>query len=268
MADFKAGEPFGLDAGVLAKIDWGLALKRVINDVRSDFIYGFQSDWDEDSEDGDEEESLELKATTMLFDSLDEYPGQEENIERFCLPLFSKAGSDYAVKHVMDAFRKRPAMSQIYASYLAKFLSDDSVSKFLISLLKDESLVDWQKMWALAALSQLAKAEDNSVKIATTVLKDGDRHETLRAVAAVFVGRFGDHQRRKALVTRLSPPYPCHDNPPCRTELKSLPPHPRCRSIGKPMTRAQQTRGSETTDPFNTFSEWSGEADEKACASL
>jgi hypothetical protein len=39
MADIKAGEPFGLDASALAKIDWALALERVIHDLRSDFIY-------------------------------------------------------------------------------------------------------------------------------------------------------------------------------------------------------------------------------------
>ena len=39
MADIKAGDPFGLDASALAKIDWKLALERVLNDLRSDFIY-------------------------------------------------------------------------------------------------------------------------------------------------------------------------------------------------------------------------------------
>jgi hypothetical protein len=39
MADIKAGEPFGLDTSALAKIDWALALERVIHDLRSDFIY-------------------------------------------------------------------------------------------------------------------------------------------------------------------------------------------------------------------------------------
>jgi len=32
-------------------------------------------------------------------------------------------------------------------------------------------------------------------------LKDGTRHEALRAVAAIYVGRYGDHSRRKALVS-------------------------------------------------------------------
>src|SRR5687767_10957934 len=39
MADIKAGEPFGLDSGLLEKIDWSLALKRIRHDLRSDFIY-------------------------------------------------------------------------------------------------------------------------------------------------------------------------------------------------------------------------------------
>lgn len=39
MADPKSGEPFGLDAGLIAKIDWPLALLRVTNDLKSDFIY-------------------------------------------------------------------------------------------------------------------------------------------------------------------------------------------------------------------------------------
>jgi hypothetical protein len=169
-----------------------------VDDEDFDADYGFQSDWD-DSDD-DEDEDLELKATKVLFDSLEEYPGHEENIERFCLPLFSKAGSDYAVEHVLETFQKRPAMSQIYASYLAKFLEEEDVRDFLIDLLAETSLVDWQKLWILAALSQVSGAEDASVKAAMWILKDGDRHEALRAVAAIYAGRFGDHQRRKALI--------------------------------------------------------------------
>jgi hypothetical protein len=39
MAELKAGEPFGLDPAVSAKIDWNLALERIIQDLRTDFIY-------------------------------------------------------------------------------------------------------------------------------------------------------------------------------------------------------------------------------------
>lgn len=39
MADSKLGESFGLDSVALGKINWKLALERVIHDLRSDFIY-------------------------------------------------------------------------------------------------------------------------------------------------------------------------------------------------------------------------------------
>lgn len=170
-----------------------------IDDENFDADYGFQSEWED--EDERSEEDLELKATMVLFDSLTDYPGNEENIERFCLPLFSTAGSDYAMKHVMDAFKKRPSMAQIYSSYLGKFIGRSEVRTFLLELLKDPSLVDWQRMWILAAMSQVKGSNDQSVKAAVDVLRDTNRHDAIRAVAAIFVGRFGDHSRRKSLVS-------------------------------------------------------------------
>lgn len=169
-----------------------------LNEDDFDSDYGFQSEWNEEPID---EQNLELKATTILFDSITEYPGHEENIERFCLPLFTKAGSDYAVQHVVNSFKKRPSMSQIYAAYLVKFLNTEGITELLLGSLIDESLADWQKMWVLAALSQVDAADDAAVKIALDLLKDANRHDTLRAVAAIYVGRFGDHTRRKALIS-------------------------------------------------------------------
>jgi hypothetical protein len=177
-------------------------ISQQVDDTDFDADYGFQSEWDDekdDDEDSDKEEQLELAATKILFDSLSDYPGQEENIERFCLPLFSKAGSDYAVAHVLDAFKKRASMSQIYASYLSKFLDNKDVTNLLADLLADESLVDWQKMWILAALMQKNPGNDGPIKVALKILRDATRHDALRAVAAIYVGRFGDHARRKSL---------------------------------------------------------------------
>lgn len=174
-----------------------------VDDDDFDADYGFQSEWEDDEDDEDEEdeeEALELKATKILFDSISNYPGHEESIERFCLPMFAKAGSDYAVKHVTDAFKKRPAMSQIYAAYLAKFLQEEGVQGPLLELAKDSSITDWQKMWVLAALMQVAPINDAPVKAAQDLLKDANRHEALRGVAAVYIGRYGDMIRRKTLI--------------------------------------------------------------------
>lgn len=171
-----------------------------VNDADFAADYGFQSEWDDEEDKSDNEDhDLELEATKLLFDSISEYPGQEENIERFCLPLFSKAASDYALEHVLDAFRKRSSMSQIYASYLSKFLEQSKVTTLLSELLEDPTLRDWQKMWILAALLQRKPGSDGPVKIALKILKDAARHDALRAVAAIYVGRFGSHAHRKSL---------------------------------------------------------------------
>lgn len=177
--------------------------------------YGFQTPWDdpEDSPEDDAETNaqaerpitaaspeLELQATIDLFDAIDEYPDQEENIERFCLPLFSKAGSDHAVDHVMKAFTQRPSMTQIYAFYLANFLDDEAIVDFLVERLNDPALVDWQKIWIAAALLTLDEADEKVVKPAWALFQDANRHEALRANAAIIVGRYGDLARRKGLV--------------------------------------------------------------------
>lgn len=185
------------------------AVEEIANQVEEDDFdadYGFQTKWEDDEPDDQEEDSdkLELAATKVLFDSLGDYAGHEENIERFCLPLFAKAASNYAVDHVIDAFRRRPAMSQIYASYLSKFLSDDAIRTTLLALLSDVALTDWQKMWTLAALMQVIPSNELPIKAAFTILKDANRHEALRAVAAIYVGRYGDLSRRKSLITIYS----------------------------------------------------------------
>ncbi|MGG5809167.1 RNA-directed DNA polymerase [Falsiroseomonas sp. CW058] len=176
-------------------------------DFQSD--YGFQSEWDAENQ-GEKSEAesergtadpLELEATKLLFDAIADHPGHEENIERFCLPLFAKASSEYAVEHVLESFKKRPSMSQIYMAYLAKFLDDASVYSFLCENLGDRSLMDWQAMWILAALIMRKPNDDTPVRMALHLLRNGSTHDATRAAAAIYVGRYGDAARRRALVS-------------------------------------------------------------------
>lgn len=39
MAEIELGKPFGLDKKLIQKIDWSLAIKRILEDVKSDFIF-------------------------------------------------------------------------------------------------------------------------------------------------------------------------------------------------------------------------------------
>ena len=163
--------------------------------------YGFQQEWGpgEEDEEGDDWRSrpdLKIEATKVLFDSIREHPGQEEHIERFCLPLLTVAESPHALDHVLESFAKRPSMAQIYMAYLAKFLSSRRVRNFLTGALGDAALYDWQRMWVVAGLVQHHDARAGAVRLASEILEDGDRHQGLRAAAAIFVAKFGDHGRR------------------------------------------------------------------------
>src|SRR5262249_54459405 len=145
---------------------------------------------EEEDEESDEQD-LELKATQALFDSIGDFPGQEEAIERFCLPLFTKAESDYAVDHVLEQFARRPSMTQIYAAYLGKFVGgDEDIRQALVETLGDQTFFDWQKMWIIATLMQAKDSSNQAVKVVMSLLADANRHDGLRAVAAMFVGRF------------------------------------------------------------------------------
>lgn len=172
-----------------------------LEDEDFDVDYGFQSSWSDEEDEEESSEDLELQATQVLFDSIGEYAGHEEKIERFCLPLFSRSMSDYAVEHVISVFSRRPAMGQIYASYLATFITSGAVAKFFVSAIKDSTLTDWQRMWLVAGLFTGVSHSDAVTKSVFELFNDPGRHDALRAIAAIFVGRFGDHARRKALTT-------------------------------------------------------------------
>ncbi|TXM62338.1 hypothetical protein FV226_27520, partial [Methylobacterium sp. WL12] len=183
-----------------------------------DFVegYGFQMDWEDDEdndededededddedEEGDKEEDLELRATKLLFDSIPKYPGHEESIERFCIPIFQKAKSRHALSYAMVLFDDRPSMTQIYASYLSTFIEDKEVFSFMSLQLNEAFYSDWQKMWIIAALLQRFDAAGETIKAAYDILSDAERHDGLRAVAAILVGKFGDYARRRRLVS-------------------------------------------------------------------
>jgi hypothetical protein len=100
-------------------------------------------------------------------------------------------------------------MGQIYAAYLAVFLHSEKVVEFLVASMGSGSLSDWQRMWIIAALLKRKEAHEEAIKRGWAIAKETARHEALRAVAAIFVGRFGDAARRKTLagLYGVSSPY-------------------------------------------------------------
>ena len=175
-------------------------LEQLEEDAEIDADYGFQSEWEDDDEEAARESDAELHATEVLFDSIDDFPAHVEKIERFCLPLFAAATSDYAVQYVLENFGARPAMTQIYCAYLAKFSENKEITIALEKALTDDELLyDWQRMWIFAALMRWKKVSDEVIRAALRTYTDGVRHEALRAVAAILAAKHGSFTRQKQL---------------------------------------------------------------------
>ena len=155
---------------------------------------------------------FEIEGLKALFESIPEYPSSEEQIERFCLPLFAAAGSDYAVDYVIEHFADKPSMAQLYCSYLEKFIRGrPDISRALADNLRSERIIfDWQRMWLLAALASSEALSDDIVKASQDVALAGVFHDTVRASAILLIAKHGSYSRRKVIIdsySNLSSPY-------------------------------------------------------------
>ncbi len=149
--------------------------------------------WGQDEEIEGIERDLDLEATYALFDQevTDEV---RDKIDKFCLPTFTASLDDYGTPWVIDRYSRRPHMSQVYAKYLNRMImfSPELASKVEVILYEDNMLFDYQFMWLYAALMASKKVSSKSIKKAVSQLTDNKYTEALRAVCAIFIGKFGD----------------------------------------------------------------------------
>lgn len=169
------------------------------DDLQQTAGYNFQIDWDDDEDEDEDDIDIELEATKKLFNEISEYPGHSEKIERFCLPLFKRAGSDYAVDYVLDNLPTFPSMTQLYCVYLSAFLDRDEVKDALVDFLTENHLFDWQAMWAIATLLKGKVKSADAVDRCFELFFDTSQEETVRAVAVFYVGRYGNYEQKKEI---------------------------------------------------------------------
>jgi len=164
--------------------------------------YGFQTIWVEyDLEEN--KNVIELHATKILYDELNKYPNNTEEIERFCLPMFSAFNSDHALDEVLNKVETTPSMSQIYFSYLSNFLTNDKVTSKIESVLSQMKLqFEWEYLWALACAIKLEKASDSLVSSFLNISQNST-HESVIALALIAAAKHGDYDRQKTVVEML-----------------------------------------------------------------
>lgn len=151
-------------------------------------------------------EEIELQATTALYQKRNENERLIEKIDRFCLPKFAASKSIIAIDDALEGLIKRPHLSNTYSQYLlAVAESEPSVYECVERLFFDNRLnYDWQKMWILGILYHSDKVSINFVDYAYRILVDFNVNQSVRALCALIVSRYGDGSRRRLVRNHYS----------------------------------------------------------------
>jgi len=171
--------------------------------------YGFEVEWEDDEEDdeeddADDEDDEELKndAVERLMENIGDYPNQEDQIEKFCLPILRSAQSGSAVEHVLGNLKEKPHQTRLYFSYISTFVrAEQDVVDALEELVADDTVSDYQRMFLLAALLRAKTVTRATVNMALQWLQNRTVAKETRAMAAIFAAKHGVAQQKRTVRT-------------------------------------------------------------------
>ena len=171
--------------------------------------YGFEVEWEEeeeeeeeDEDDDEDDEDLENAAVERLMEDIGDYPNQEDQIEKFCLPILRSAQSGSAVEHVLDNLKEKPHQTRLYFSYISTFVrTDQDVVDALEELVADDTVSDYQRMFLLAALLRARTVTRATVNTALQWLQNWTVAKETRAMAAIFAAKHGVAQQKRTVRT-------------------------------------------------------------------
>lgn len=171
--------------------------------------YGFEVEWEEDDEEDEDDEAddeddgdIENAAVERLMESIGDYPNQEGQIEKFCLPILRSAQSDSAVEHVLENLKEKPHQTRLYFSYISTFVrTDRDVVDALEELVADDTVSDYQRMFLLASLLRARTVARATVNTALQWLQNRTVAKETRAMAAIFAAKHGVAQQKRTVRT-------------------------------------------------------------------
>jgi hypothetical protein len=148
------------------------------------------------------DEDLETKAIEALYDMRNS-SGNDlvDRIDKFCLPLFAKSKSEYAIDASLDGFINKPHLTNYYTQYLNVFF--DSIKRVSYvtqkAFLDDKLLYDSQKMWALSMFYNGNSVSMDIVHKSCEVLEDLRVNIAVRALCALVISKHGDGSSRRII---------------------------------------------------------------------
>jgi hypothetical protein len=166
--------------------------------------YGFQGDWinsDEVRDAMNDAVNDELLAVRALLDYDAETPVLAEKIDRFCLPYLRSIGDAYGIERAFLGLVERPHLTRHYFSYLNHFAKNDvEVRQRIERLIRANGFhLDYQRMYYLAGIMSCDAVDNTTVKHALNWLQDGRIGDPTRAIAAIFVAKFGLAQDKRSV---------------------------------------------------------------------
>lgn len=166
--------------------------------------YGFEIEWEEDEEEDDNEEveDLENAAVERLMENIGDFPNQEDQVEKFCLPILRSAASDSAVGHVLENLKEKPHQTRLYFSYISTFVrSNPEVVEALEELVSDETVSDYQRMFLLATLLRARSVQRATVNTVIQWLQNPRVAKETRAMSAIFAAKHGVAVQKRVVRT-------------------------------------------------------------------
>lgn len=147
-----------------------------------------------------EEEEVELSATYDVYNSLDQFQGEErDRAESFVLSTFRKASDPVALEYVSKRWALRPDRAREYAVYFNRFLSDPNALQLFEKTIADskDDMIDFQWLWAALLFRRAKKIESTTLTMLATIQSDGHRHEAVRSLLTYAVCKHGSPDEKK-----------------------------------------------------------------------
>ena len=149
-----------------------------------------------------DEEEVELEATQEVFNSLDDFKGEErDRAESFCLSLFRKSHDPIAIDYVLGKWLRQAHKAQEYALYLNRFTSDEKhlqkIDTFLANSLL--SMLDYQAAWAATIIRRMPRLSGDLLAVVVERQRNPVVHEVVRSLLTYAVVKNGSAAKRKEL---------------------------------------------------------------------
>lgn len=168
--------------------------------------YGFQIEFYEEEEDTEPSEPTQIDGTAFfaiqeLYGGRNDAKWKRDEIIKICMPLFSKTHSDFPLNDMEEEIIANPHLAKYYANYFASIISENADAEILLNkiLLSDVLVYDHQVLWFLSALLYKKNQIPEIVDFAVKKITNKSTHETIRAICAILISKYGSGSQRRVL---------------------------------------------------------------------